>query len=194
MSKTFGLWCLYKCFVFTGHHITWSTKLLKGPGLYRMQDELPDRLTLAADINHEHATEYWHRYENPIISNEIYSALLHAKNGKAVRVDGIPIEALRNQTTVKYMLSLFNECYNMGVIPSAWTKGIINPIPKKACAQSKDPLDCRGIALPSAIYKLFCGVLSSRLKLWANQNNLLCDKQNGFRAVGNCIENLSTFK
>ena len=63
--------------------------------------------------------------QNPITSCEIYSVLLHAKNGKAVGVDGIPIEALRNQTAVKFMLSLFIECYSKGAIPSAWTKSII---------------------------------------------------------------------
>ena len=83
-------------------------------------------------------------------------------------------------------------CYSEGVISSAWTKSIINPIPKKSGAQSKDPPDHRGIALSSAIYKIFCGVLNNRSKSWANHNNLLCDKQNGFRACRNCIEHLST--
>ena len=66
------------------------------------------------------------------------------------------------------MLSLFNECYSKEAIPSAWTKSIINPIPKNSGAQSKNPLEYRGIALTSAIYKLFCGVLNNRLKSWAN--------------------------
>ena len=114
-----------------------------------------DHLTLAADINNEHAIETG--MQNPIRSCEIYSVLLHAKNGKAVGVDGIPIEALRNQTAVEFMLSLFNECYSKGAIPSAWTKSIINSIPKNSGAQSKDHLHYRGIALTSAIYKIFCG-------------------------------------
>ena len=66
------------------------------------------------------------------------------------------------------MLSLFNECHSKEAIPRAWTKSIIKPIPKNAGAQSKNPLDYRGIALTSAIYKLFCGVLNNRLKSWAN--------------------------
>ena len=92
--------------------------------LNHVQDELPDHLTLAADINNEHAIDTG--MQNPITSCEIYSALLHAKNGKTVGVDGISIETLRNQTAVKFMLSLFNKCYNKGAIPSAWTKSIIN--------------------------------------------------------------------
>ena len=93
---------------------------------------------------------------------------------------------------VKFMLPLFNECYSKGAIPSAWTKSIINPIPKNSGAQCEDPLDYRGIALASAIYNLFCGVPIKRLKSWANQHNSLCDKQNGFRAGGNCIGHLKT--
>ena len=147
-------------------------------------------MTLAADINNEHVIDTG--MQNPITSCVIYSVLLHAKNGRVVSVDGNPIEALRNQTAVKFMLSLFNECYSKGAIPSAWTKSIINPIPKNSGAQSKDPLVYRGIALTSAIYKPFCGVLNNRLKSWANQNNLLCDEQNGFRAGRNCIDHLGT--
>ena len=72
-----------------------------------MQDKLPDHLPLAADINIEHVIDT--DMQNPITSCEIYSALLHAKNGKAVGVDGIPIEALRNQTAVTFLFSLLNE-------------------------------------------------------------------------------------
>ena len=71
--------------------------------LNHVPDELHDHLTLAADINHEHAIDTG--MQNPNTSCEIYSALLHAKNGKAVGVDGIPIETLCNQTAVKFMAS-----------------------------------------------------------------------------------------
>ena len=118
--------------------------------LNHVQDELPDHLTLAADIHNEHATDTV--MQIPITSCEIYFVLLHAKNG----VDGIPIEALRNQTAVKFMLSLFNECYSKGAIPSEWTKNIINPIPKNSGAQSKDPLEYRGIALTFISYFVVC--------------------------------------
>ena len=58
---------------------------------------------------------------------------------------------------------------------------IINPIPKSSSTDPKDPLSYRGIALASAMYKIYCNVLNSRLSKWVEENDKLVDEQNGFR-------------
>ena len=98
---------------------------------------------------------------SPITIIDIYSALSHSKNGKAIGVDGIPVEVLRNRFAIQFMLYIFNECFRRGTIPSSWSKSIINPIPKTG--DKRDPLNYRGIALTSAMYTIVCYILKERL-------------------------------
>lgn len=56
---------------------------------------------------------------------------------------------------------LFQNCFQHGITPSVWNKSIIKPMPKSAKADSKVPLNYRGIRLISAVYKLYSGVLNN---------------------------------
>ena len=138
---------------------------------------LPEHLHNVASVNTG--------YNQPIGGDEIWAALARAKNGKAF--DQLTVEVLRNRSAVKYMHSLFNFCFDNSIMPTAWTKGVINPIPK-----ARDPLSYRGITLASAMYKLFCGVLNHRIGIWSETNGLILDEQNGFRKGRSCLEHLST--
>ncbi len=71
-------------------------------------------------------------------------------------------------------------------------KGIINPIPKDNTLDPIDPMSYRGITLACAMYKLYCGVLNSRLVAWAEENGLIEDEQHGFRADRSCVDHLSS--
>lgn len=125
------------------------------------------------------------------ISNyEIINVMRNAKKGKACGVDDIPLEALCNDTCLIFLRKLFNICLETGVVPEMWQKGIINPIPKGSMANDKDPNLYRGITLAVASYKLFCGVLNSRLQRWVEVNGLLMDEQNGFRKNRSCTDHL----
>ncbi len=42
------------------------------------------------------------------------------------------------------------------------------------------------------MYKLYYGVLNSRLVGWAEVNGLMEDEQNGFRADRSCVDHLSS--
>lgn len=77
----------------------------------------------------------------------------------------------------------FNSLY-----PTSWTKGIIVPVPKKG--NLNDVNNYRGITLTSIFSKLYSIILDNRLRLWADNNNLLSDYQYGFRSkrsTSDCI-------
>ena len=82
-----------------------------------------------------------------------------AKQGKACGIDDIPSEVLQNDTALYFLHVLFNLCFNNSIVPSLWSKCIINPIPKSSTMDPRDPLSYRGIALASAIYKVYCRIL-----------------------------------
>ena len=66
------------------------------------------------------------------------------------------------------------------------------PIPKSSSADPRDPLSYRGIALASAIYKIYCSVINERLFNWAESNNLIADEQNGFRKKRSTVDHISS--
>ena len=85
---------------------------------------------------------------NDRISNqELLYALHKAKDGKACGYDEIPVEVLRNSTAREYLLKLFNNCFEYGIVPKLWSFGIVNPIPKNASSDPRVPLNYRGIVL-----------------------------------------------
>ncbi|XP_053391650.1 uncharacterized protein LOC128554398 [Mercenaria mercenaria] len=88
---------------------------------------------------------------------------------------------------------LLNSCFMLGLIPESWSHGIINPIPKSSTADRRDPLSYRGITLTSVVYKIYCNILNRRLSAWEDENNILHDEQNGFRAGRSTVDHLSSF-
>ncbi len=127
-----------------------------------------------------------------ITLNELQYALVRAKRGKALGEDMIPVEVLNNNGCKQYLLQLFNVCLNVGTIPVAWSRGIINPIPKNPKDDPRDPLNYRGITMTSAVYKLYCSILCHRLTNWIEDNDILCDEQNGFRVGRSTIDHLGS--
>ncbi len=112
--------------------------------------------------------------------------------GKATGVDNIPSEVLKNDTTISFMHVLFNVCFDAGVVPSLWGKCIINPIPKSSTSDPRDPLSYRGIALASAVYKVYCAIINGRLSAGLRTNDKLADEQNGFRKKRSTVDHISS--
>ena len=107
-------------------------------------------------------------------------------------MDMIPNEVLKNLTMKEFLhkffnLSLINKC-----MPSGWNLGIIKPIPKGADKDPNIPLNYRGITLLPCIYKVFSTIINQRIILHLEQNGLLADEQNGFRAKRSCTDHLYT--
>ena len=121
-------------------------------------------------------------------SSRLKKALDRSKNGKACGIDEIPIEVLRNDTSVSFLYVLFNVCFDKSILPSMWNKCIINPIPKSSTTDHKDPLSYRGIALASSMYN----VLNTRISSWCEENDKVTDEQNGFRKNRSTIDHAIT--
>ena len=99
---------------------------------------------------------------------------------------------LKNDSAISFLHILFNICFDKGVIPNDWGKGIINPIPKSSTVDARDPLSYRAITLASCMYKLFSSILNTRLSKWIEENNILAEEQNGFRKGRSTVDQISS--
>ena len=126
--------------------------------------------------------------------DELILAIKSLKNNKAYGLDKIPAEVLKSYRLRSILLSLFNECFTKGMIPSAWKHGIINPIPKSSTSDPREPLNYRGITLTCACYKLYCNILNIRLTKWETDNNILSDHQNGFRKGRSTVDHITIYQ
>ena len=99
---------------------------------------------------------------------------------------------MNNDVSIYFLHTLFNVCFNKGVVPAIWGNCVIKPIPKSSSADPRDSLSYRGIALASAVYKIYCSVINERLSNWANINNLIADEQNGFRKKRSTVDHISS--
>ena len=87
-------------------------------------------------------------------------------------MDEIPEEGLKNTKVL---------AFEIGAKPETWSRCIINPIPKAATSDSRDPLSYRGITLAPVTYKVDCSILNERLISWNEQQNIIVDERNCFR-------------
>ena len=119
---------------------------------------------------------------------EVTEALALMKNGKAAGVDGISAEFLRHSTDPRIVDSmsalvtplthLFNNVFT-GEYPAQWAICTVTPVPKKGDPQ--DPNNYRGIAVSTAIAKLFSLVVYLRMDSWAEDTKRRAAGQAGFR-------------
>ncbi|CAG2195601.1 unnamed protein product [Mytilus edulis] len=130
--------------------------------------------------------------DSEITNEEVVNILKVSKAGKSPGCDEIPMEMYKNQTAINALTQVFNICYNTGMIPELWSRGIITPIPKSSTSDPRDPMSYRGITLAPTSYKLYCGVLNSRLTVKLDELNFIHDEQNGFRSNRSTIDHLST--
>ena len=93
---------------------------------------------------------------------------------------------------VNFLRKFFQSCFEKHIVPKQWGTGIINPIQKQSCTDSRDPTGYWGITLTSAVYKLYCSILNERLNKWVEENEKLSDCQNGFIKNRSTTDHLST--
>ncbi|CAG2196114.1 unnamed protein product [Mytilus edulis] len=130
--------------------------------------------------------------DSEITNEEVVNILKLSKAGKSPGCDEIPMEMYKNQTAINALTQVFNICYNTRMIPELWSRGIITPIPKCSTSDTRDPMSYRVITLVPTSYKLYCGVLNSRLTVKVDELNCIHDEQNGFRSNCSTIDHLST--
>ena len=82
---------------------------------------------------------------------------------------------------------MFNLCFKNRKLPRMRLQALINPIPKPSSCDPRIPLNYRGISLLSTIGKMYTSALHTRLSLFVEEENLVVNKQNGFRQKRSCI-------
>ena len=70
-----------------------------------------------------------------------------------------------------------------------WDLSDLKPIPKKD-KDPRDPLNNRCITIMCCIAKVYSTLLNTRLQKFLEDNSILVDEQNGFRASRSCIDHI----
>ena len=98
---------------------------------------------------------------DPVCEDEVHRAIKGLKNGKAVGLDLIANEYLKNSDVQmeEIITKLFNACLDLEVYP--WNTTVISPLHKKGDIYNPD--NYRAIAIGSNLGKLFSTILLNRL-------------------------------
>ena len=118
---------------------------------------------------------------------EVSKAIDRAKCRKAYLE--IPNEVMKNKHAKLILHKFFNLCFISGLNPSDWNYSDIKPIPKPE-KDPRDPLQNRCITLMCCVAKIYSSILNSRLQSYLENNKILVNEQNGFRASRSCIDHI----
>ena len=67
----------------------------------------------------------------------------------------LPNEVFFNANSVLLIHTLFEKCFESGILPATWSESVIKPIPKNKTNDPRIPLNYRGISLIPTMCKLF---------------------------------------
>ena len=101
----------------------------------------------------------------------------------------LPNEITKNYNAKVLLHKFFNLCFTTGLNPTDWDYSNIKPIPKKDKDQ-RDPLNNRCITIMCCISKIYSKILNARLQKYLEENDILVEEQNGFRASRSCIDHI----
>ena len=126
----------------------------------------------------------------PITRNEVIDAVSAVKTRKAVGVDEIPAEVLKNDICVDILFKLISACFELGDIPSVWKPELYRQFRNQA--KMIVVIRCRivDLSLLSIPCKIYTAILNARLCKWLEVNDKLADEQNGFRRKRSCQDHL----
>jgi len=130
------------------------------------------------------------RLNVPFSYLEIQKVVSQSKIKKAVGLDNLPNELVKNENSIPILSCIFNKIFENSILPSTWRQAIIKPLPKSSMSDPRMPLQYRGISLLSTVYKLFTSCLNNRIKEFCEEHALFVEEQNGFRSARSCLEHL----
>lgn len=112
-------------------------------------------------------------------------------NGKASGISGIPAEVLKATvcTVAEPLYTLFEFCLKHKVVPTAWCRARIHPVPKKG--DLSKIANYRPISLTEVPRKLFESLLLPVVKAYAEP---LAVEQGGFRAARGTLDQIATLQ
>jgi len=126
-------------------------------------------------------------YDNEVLNRriepeEIKKVIHNLKSGKAKGIDCIGNEEIKatEDSMINIYCKLFNIVFDTGIIPTAWSIGVIQSLYKNK-GDPKDPDNYRGITLLSCLGKVFTAVINNRLGEFSKGIGLINNEQAGFR-------------
>ena len=120
--------------------------------------------------------------------DEVRKGVYSLKNNKAAAFDSIPAECLKNEAVISILHKIYSYCFDKGIVPDSWLKGIIHPIFKQG--SKYNPMNYRSVTLMNIICKCYSSILNKRLCNWIECNDILNDEQNGFRSSRSCLDHM----
>lgn len=121
----------------------------------------------------------------------IIKCVQNLKNNKAAGLDKVLNEYIvySIDKLLPVYKTLFNIVFDTGIIPEPWCIGNIVPVYKNK--GSVDNIEnYRPITLLSCISKLFTSILTHRLNKFAEDYDILCENQSGFRQSYSTLDNI----
>ena len=127
--------------------------------------------------------------QEPFSVDEVLRVTRELKNNKAVGVDEIPAEALKNAPEELFvaLTNLFNLIQKGGRVPEVWKTGRVVMVPKPG-----DPMELsnyRPLTVINSMSGLFSKVLNGRLTKEVEEKGFLGEIQQGFRKGRSGAEN-----
>ena len=115
---------------------------------------------------------------------------MKAVNGKATGIDLVPNNLLKVASPVisPHLSEIFNQCIEYGIFPDDLKIGKVVPIFKSE--KRDDPGNYRPISILSAFARIFEKLLYEQLHKYFEDNNILGDRQWGFRPIHSTIHAL----
>ncbi len=125
---------------------------------------------------------------------KIYSMMNQVINmprcNRAVSIDQIINEILKYDDIKKALVSFFNCCFSLGIVPSLWLKSIIVPVPNSSNKDPNVPLNYIGINLHSCIYNIYSGIINTRIVKYLDDLDRFVNEQAGFRKGRSCQDQM----
>ena len=164
--------------------------LLNRPDVDLFDDNFFHECLLEKEIMENNPIDCDSHINSEVSAIELGKVLKKLRCKKSTGVDVIPNEVLKRESIATQLHYLFNKLIVKELVPSAWCKAIISPIPKCNTKDPKVPLNYRGISLLSCMGKLYSSIINSRISQFCEGNTLFSDEQNGFRPKRSCEDHI----
>ena len=125
-------------------------------------------------------------------SNGIQQALCNLQVNKASGPDSIPPYILKNcaEEISPVLKVIFTKSFTTGILPKDWLTANIYPVHKKG--RCDDASNYRPISLTPICSKFLEHIIYHNIMNHLNNNNILIENQDGFRANHSCVTQLLT--
>ena len=172
-----------------------STWVSHFKNLNEIKDDFKQRLEhLESQLDTVEKEIIFNELDMRISLDEISKAIGKLKYNKSPGLDNISNNMLKSgkTTLLPCLHKLFNFCLSTGNYPKSWAEGYVSAIHKSN--DITDPNNYRGIAVTSAIGKLFNSILNERLDLFLEKHKIINKCQLGFTKKARTSDHLFILK